>query len=253
MLGAWRGSGHRVTVVRGLDRNVRGDVAIQHVDCSVVPPDYAELAAGFPVVVNGLPRDIRKRTISRQLVRPGDGWTGPVIIKSDLNFGGIPENMHNQAAAAHQRPLPHREAPTFNDYPILRSAADVPESSWSRPHCVVERFVPERDERGFWLRTWVFFGDRERCNRHCSRSPIVKAGNAFYREPAAVPDEIREERRRLGFDYGKFDFVVVGNHPILIDANRTPGGSPTLTDEMARGAAALAGGIDVFLERARAA
>jgi hypothetical protein len=76
----------------------------------------------------------------------------------------------------------------------------------------------------------------------------VKADNAVHREPATVPIEIREERRRLGFDYGKFDFVVHGDGPILLDANRTPGGSATLTDEYDRGAAELAKGIDAFLQ-----
>ena len=63
-----------------------------------------------------------------------------------------------------------------------------------------------------------------------------------------MPVEIAEERRRLGFDYGKFDFVVHGGRPILLDANRTPGGSATLTEEYAQGAAELAKGIDVFLQ-----
>ena len=38
-----------------------------------------------------------------------------------------------------------------------------------------------------------------------------------------MPDEIRAERQRLGFDYGKFDFAIGPEGPVLYDANRTPG------------------------------
>jgi hypothetical protein len=246
----WTQCGHKVAIVRGMPRGARADIAVQHVDCSVVPPDYAEFAAQFPLVINGAARDVRKRNVSRLLVRPGDGWDGPVIVKSDLNFSGIPEAFHNRVAGQLEQELPHPVRPVYDKYEIFGSPTAVPPPIWHNRDLVVERFLPERDERGFWMRTWVFLGDRERCNRHCSPWPIVKAGNAIHREPAAIPDEIRAERDRLGFDYGKFDFVISGGRPVLLDANRTPGGSPNLTGEFARGAAELACGIDIFLKRA---
>ena len=243
----WRQAGHTINIVPGI-KDVEGDLAIQHVDCSVIPADYARLAARFSRVINGAPQDVRTRTISRLLVRPGDGWDGPVIVKSNLNFAGIPETIQNFVAKSRKAAPPHPPPPANEGYPIFPHRSAVPPAFWHDPDRVVERFVPEKDERGYWLWTWVFFGDRGRCNRHCSLSPIVKADNIIHRESATVPAEIREERRRLGFDYGKFDFVVPGNRPILLDANRTPGGSTTLTDEYARGAAELAKGLDVFLQ-----
>jgi len=43
-------------------------------------------------------RDIRKSAFSRNLVRPGDGWDGPVIVKSDLNCAGRPERLLREPA-----------------------------------------------------------------------------------------------------------------------------------------------------------
>lgn len=248
--------GHKVAVVRGMPPEVNADkvdIAVLHVDCSVVPAEYVEFASRFPVVVNGASLDIRKQTISRLLVKQGDGWQGRVIVKSDLNCGGVPELRHNRIAAQSGKPLVHPVRPIYPKYAVFRTPGDVPQEVWTNPDLVVERFVPERDERGFWMRTWVFFGDSGRCNRHCSPNRIVKAEEIIFREPAPVPDELREERKRLGFDFGKFDFVMSENRAILLDANRTPGGNPTLSEEFARGAEELAKGIDAFLESAHAA
>jgi len=51
----------------------------------------AQFLAERPAVVNGHLVDLSKRAVSRNLVRPGDAWPGPVIVKSDLNHGGVPE------------------------------------------------------------------------------------------------------------------------------------------------------------------
>src|ERR1700704_4049529 len=50
---SWGRSGHSIAIVRGMPDDARADVAIQHVDCSVVPPDYFAFAGRFPVVING--------------------------------------------------------------------------------------------------------------------------------------------------------------------------------------------------------
>lgn len=246
----WAEFGHKVIIAPGRYPDAEADLVIQHVDCSVLPPEYAEILARYPVVINGTARDIRKRAISSVLVRPGDGWHGPVIVKADLNCGGVPEWRHNWAAANERQRLPHPLRPCLTDYPIYQSPDEVPEETWANPDLVVERFVPEQDEKGYWLRTWLFFGDNERCSRSCSPKPIVKGPDVFLREPAPVPEEMRLERQRLGFDYGKFDFVVHQGRPYLLDANRTPGSARNLAEEFARGALNLAHGIDGFVKKA---
>jgi hypothetical protein len=92
---------------------------------------------------------------------------------------------------------------------------------------VVEKFLPERDDRGFYTRSWLFLGDEGRCKRCRSAHPIVKGPRIIDAEEVSVPEFIREERRRLGIDYGKFDFVIHGGQPILLDANKTPGEPPS--------------------------
>ena len=55
---------------------------------------------------------------------------------------------------------------------------------------------------------------------------------------------IVERRHELGFDYGKFDDVVVGE-AVLFDANKTVGHTPDTTGMMER-VAFLATGLDTF-------
>ena len=242
--------GHRIMTARGLPPKADADVAILHVDVSVVPEDYMEFASQFPVVVNGAVRDIRKRAISGALLGPGDDWSGPVIVKANLNRAGWPERQHNRIAAMKGRPAPYDVAAIYDAYPIYPSIASVPGEVWEDPDRVAERFIPERDRSGFWIRTWTFFGDRERCSRYCSPNPIVKASDVIAREPSPVPDDLRAERARLGFDYGKFDFVLDEGRAVLLDANRTPGAPPDPSGRFARTTADLARGIDLFLRSA---
>ncbi|HEY6395125.1 MAG TPA: hypothetical protein VIX12_06875 [Candidatus Binataceae bacterium] len=244
----WREMGHEIYLTAGTDAKISGDIAFLHVDCSVIDDAYLEYAKRFPITLNLSTRDIRKSAISRSLVRPSDGWTGPVVVKSNLNCGGMPEREHNRIAAHNREVLPHKSAKVFEQYQILDSPTMVPRRVWKNPALVVERFLPERDEHGFWLRCWVFLGDRERCNRYLGSAAIVKGSETTLSESVPVPAELREMRARLRFDYGKFDFAMHQGRPILFDANRTPGSAPNLVSMFARNAANLAAGINVFLK-----
>lgn len=243
----WIEAGHFVVVHTGTRDLPSTDVAILHVDLTVVPPEYLAALNGHPVVVNGATATISKRTYSQLLVGRDDGYTGPVIVKTDANAGGQPEVLHARAGAAPgaQASLP---VPLLRGrYPIYRSAASVPEHVWRDPRLVVERFVPERDPRGYALRVYTFFGDRERATRVVGRHPVVKGQDIVERIQVSVPDELRQWRRRLGFDYGKFDYVVHEGRPILLDANRTPTIPGNLAPQIHAGMKDLADGIDSFL------
>jgi hypothetical protein len=201
----WTGAGHRVSVAVGLGEWPDGDIAILHMDLSVIPSSYAEASKRYGVVVNGAALDIRKRVVSRYLVRPNDDWAGPVIVKTDLNCGGTPELRVLQKSRRAGVPVDHSIGEIAflklnQSYPILRSVKEVPDAVWNNPGLVVERFLPEQDARGFWLRAWVFLGDRERCTRYLGSQPVIKGGNILAREPAPVPDSLRAERERLGFE-----------------------------------------------------
>jgi hypothetical protein len=238
--------GHTWRVSAGRRREC-ADAAILHVDATRVSEEYLALADHYPVAINFGASDISKRRIGSGLLSRGEPWDGPVIVKSDLNFGGWPEAAINAGAAARGRPLPFPEIPVVNRYPILERVGDVPEEVWSDPNMVVQRFLPEIDPEGYALRTWVFAGPRGRCTRHVSTDPIVKADRVVNRRPVEVPPELIVERERLGFDFGKFDFVMRDGRAILLDANRTPGMSPNLAQYIKEGIRNIAEGLAAFV------
>lgn len=90
---------------------------------------------------------------------------------------------------------------------------------------VVEKFTPEIEDGLYVLRLWIFLGQREVVMKLYGRQPIVKSGDLVRFEYIdEVPDELRLERKRLGIDFGKFDFVMNNGEAILLDANKTPTG-----------------------------
>jgi hypothetical protein len=97
------------------------------------------------------------------------------------------------------------------------------------PQLVVERFIPEREGSLYCLRKWVFLGDADILIIDRSNHPIVKAGDSGQELiQGRVPEELVAERRRLGIDYGKFDYVMHEGQAVLLDANSTPGvGAPS--------------------------
>lgn len=237
--------GHSWVVARG-PLPVRADVALLHVDATVVDEEYLSLRSAYAGTINFEVTDISKRRISSQLVTAEDDWTGPVIVKADLNCGGQTELMHNQAARARGLPAAHSGVGRWTgEYRILDRLEEVPEVVWKNPGLVVERFLPEPDPPGgFAYRTWVFAGARERCNRFVTAEPISKGAGVLRYGPVDVPAKIREERARLNFDFGSFDFVIHEGEPILLDANRTPGVANSLADMIRAGHANLAEGLD---------
>jgi hypothetical protein len=214
----WEEDGHEIHVLCGCDDLPDADLAILHVDLSVVPDEYAAAVRRYPRVVNGGAIDLRKRAISRNLLAEGDDWPGKVIIKPDLNFAGIPELRANlrHAPAAY---VPKNQG----IYWIARSLADVPDAVWDNERLVVERYLPEEDGNYHYLRVYNFFGDAGRSRICRSHSPIVKGPHIIDTIPGPeIPEEIMAERKRLGMDYGKFDYVLHEGKPVLLDANRTP-------------------------------
>jgi hypothetical protein len=87
----WRKSGLQVVMLFGTKKYVPADLAIVHVNLSVVPEDYLAFARRYPAVLNGHVRDIRKSAISQNLLLPDSLYEGPVIVKTDLNSAGMPE------------------------------------------------------------------------------------------------------------------------------------------------------------------
>jgi hypothetical protein len=252
----WRPKGHRLLVHRGTGVPPRGALAIQHVDLTRLPPGYAELAAHFPVTINGAVHDISKRRISSGLIVRGQDVDGPVIVKTDLNHAGIRERQL-KGGVARLREYVLRRFPAswtgrlpHDRYVVFDQVDQVPPWVWQNPSLVVQRLYVERRGPYFALNQWYFLGDRDCVSTMLSRDPLVKLATAVERLPLhhEVPVALRRQREALKFDYGKFDFIEHQDGPVLIDANRTPNeGQNPLIERVDAICAALAGGLASFL------
>jgi len=228
----WREGGFEVTVNDDPDKKIDADIAILHVDLTVVPDAYMEFMKRYPLAINARVRDISKRHISSDIVRYADRYKGPVIIKTNLNCGGAAEGILAQETSLIRKLIrgvrrrlhwSMRAEINMWHYPIFDSVKQVPLPVWLNPHLVVERFLPEMRDGLYCLRSWRFLGDAEEHELMYSKQPIVKSPVAVRIEKSnEIPDELRRMRSEMGFDFGKFDYGIVDGRVVLYDANRTP-------------------------------
>lgn len=227
----WQSRGMTFEIFRGADdAPPDADLAICHIDMTIVDDDHAALFKHYRLVINGKGRDISKTLISDQHITRDDPWPGQVIVKTDMNFGGMREMRARYLAGDPDATIgiqrPWRKVEYLPGYPVFANAAAVPAGVWRNPNLVVEKFRPEaHDDREYALRNWVFLGDRGIYYQNFASEPIVKGKNTIRRvvlDVADVPPELREKREQLGFDFGKFDFGIVDGEAILYDVNRTP-------------------------------
>jgi hypothetical protein len=265
----WEAMGFKVVVATGVEPFVPADLALLHVDLSVVPDAYRRLIERYPRVLNGRVLDIRKRQFSRLLVNREGPDPGSVMVKSDWNCGGRRDfrqkilesgsgpwlrrfHLDNvvcrvMAWLETARPWSQRRWLSANAYRVYPNRGQVPAGVWANPNLIVERFISEREGPDYCCRHWLFFGEREVGRRTVSLKPVVKGGARI--EPLAdpVPDELRTIRRQLGFDYGKFDYGIVDGQVVLYDMNRTPGFT-RIPERHAETVEVLSPGIHAFLD-----
>jgi hypothetical protein len=239
---AWLEMGLDVRVAVGLNALEPADLVIPHIDLTVTPPAYRAALEALPNVVNRGVYDISKRRVSANLLGADDAYAGPVILKTDRNFGGIPEleleqalqrrldrilAPVRQAATRPPRPATRPSLVRGADYPIFSSLAEVPEQAFQDPSLVVERFLPEQEGRTFFLRWYCFIGDHYRSMRVGSPNPVVKlTGITSMQKGVPVPAEVVAFRERWNLDFGRIDFVVHDGEPIILDVNRTTSDVP---------------------------
>jgi hypothetical protein len=243
----WREDGHEVIYLFGSRRFVPADVVLVHVNLSVVPDEYLDFAARYPLVLNGGIKDIRKSVTSSNLLRRDDPWDGPVIVKSDLNFAGEAERVLTRswlerrfrpwgvvnriAASARGKGAPFVD---WREYQLFDRLADVPEHWFHHPEVVVERFRPELEDGVYHLRMFQFLGDRWSCTRLASPDPLLKAETSIRVEQTEPHAEVFAWREQFGMDFGKLDYVVNAGEPVLLDVNKTTGASRHMADDELR-------------------
>ncbi len=258
----WRQAGHEVVYLMGTGCFIPADLLFLHVDLSVVPAAYLHFANRYPRVLNRRITDIRKSRVSRLLVGPNDSWSGPVIIKSDLNYGGIPERAFGRTWLERRFPTlkrarnkaervvrRHTKFLTPLEYQIYPDLGGVPKSVFRSAYWVVEKFLPEVESGFYHLRMYQFLGDRYLSTRLASKDQMIKVVNSSSITDIDPHPIVEQWRRDFGLDYGKLDYVVHDGEPILLDINKTVGAvsGPRNDAEVNARRQFLAAGINAFL------
>ena len=240
----WREDGHEVIYLYGTDKYIPADIILVHVNLSVVPDDYIQFAERYPIVLNGHISDIRKSAFSPNLVLSGHEWNGPVILKSDLNYAGLPEQRQRRTwlerrwtlarrlydvIARRKRDLAPFTSP--DDYMVFSSYRDIPESLRTNQSIVVEKFLPEMENGLYHTHFYQCLGNRWLNMRVSSTNPVVKAHNSVSAEDVEPHDQVSVWRKKFGIDYGKIDYLVIDGEAILLDLNKTIGRTPSYKDE----------------------
>jgi hypothetical protein len=266
----WEAMGCTVDVMRGTRQQRRADLMIPHVDLTITPQAYVDLLRAYPNVVNRYVADISKSRISTHLIARNDPYTGPVIVKTDRNYGGVPERLLfppsrfrpsrwawsarrliGKVLGTDLRRVAWRyvESMPPDAYPVFPSVRDVPNGVFENTNLVVERFLPEIADGLYCLRYYYFFGSAGINLLFRSKEKrIVKAETALNVEEVPMPTELDSMRGKLGFDYGKFDYALRDGRVVLFDVNPTPATEALriwgLRDQIA---GRLAGGIRSIL------
>lgn len=224
----WIDAGHEVVYLFGIHDFVPADVIVVHIDLSVVPDEYLQFAAQYPAAVNARVRDIRKSTISKQLLTAQDRYDGKIIIKSNLNCAGQGERLtYRIDNKAQKKSHLFRSA---LDYRVFSNIQNVGRWVFDSPEYVVEKFLPEKQDDLYIIRLYQFLGDRESCFTMAGKHPIVNGSTATTSAEIEPDPEIRRIREELRLDYGKLDYVLREGKVILLDANKTTGYWPTSTN-----------------------
>lgn len=260
MCDVWQGRGTGIAVIKGAPRDLPdADLAILHTDITKPGKDYDRVIDHYPLVINGRVRDISKNVFSDLVVERGSSHDGPVIVKTNANFGGMREREEKFRGGDHQADIeiqrPWRRVEWLDEYPTFRSVREVPQGVWRNDKLVVEKFLTEQNESGeYLLRVWVFMGDQEVYYQCVSDEPVIKSHNTKRREflnPQDLPGALRETRKNLGFDFGKFDFSISDGDAVLYDINRTPGARRNVADhsDISDRIRMLSTGLDYFVKQ----
>ena len=259
MADLWEERNAEVVDIIGIDTRVPVDLLLLHVDLSVVPEAYRRFAQNYSRVINLSAVDIRKRNYLEDLVGVDDESSGPVIVKSNLNHGGLPERLLGPRPSGAARLVAgirrrfRRRLGLVNeirfkiDYEIFPDRGSVPARRFS-DGSVVQRFRPERRDGDFVLREYYFLGEIEVLSMEIGSDPILTTGRQVEFRVASPPPEVRAVRDRLNLDYGKIDFSCPEGDVVVYDANKCVGTRADPGEPTRRIAAALSKGVDAWID-----
>ncbi|MCP3661081.1 MAG: hypothetical protein GY696_01075 [Gammaproteobacteria bacterium] len=243
----WRDAGHQVIDHIGLDNIPPADIVIVHIDLTVIPEEYVQLINQLPKTLNGNIVDSSRRRFSQLTLSKSDDYKGAVIVKTNANFGGIPE--HNLVKRS-----PGKTVYSWSDtkvlspsrYPIFKDINSVNPGVWENDNLIVEPFIRNFENGLYYVRYYIFFGDKEFSGRIGSPNPIVKFGNSVVDEEIPLPDEVKRWREELKIDFGRLDYLESEGKYYLIDVNKTEGGG-NLNYEYSEELDFLASGLEFYM------
>ncbi len=240
----WKEWGIDVQLLLGANDPIDADVLIPQIDLSVLPRAYRFLQDSKSIVLNRNVLDISKSSFSRNLLSMQDEYDGSVIIKTNANSGGKPENLVVHTLPPRSRKiflarqamrlliqfartgsiqrLAYTRTLKSGNYPIYPSKRQVPRSVFKNRNLVVEKFLPEKNGAFYYSRSYSFLGNEGLAVRLKSEYPVVKGPVVTGSEFISVDESIVAAQKALGFDYGKFDYVVHNGEAVLLDINPTP-------------------------------
>lgn len=205
------------------------DALLVHIDLSRLPESVTRFSERYPRHINARALDIRKQSFADGLLKRGDRYDAPVIVKSDLNYGGVPEfislSLAERAWAKAERlllPGPSIRIQTKEDYRVFPSLADVPYGYFGRGN-IVQKMLHERRGGKYVLREYLFLGNLHYENIEHSDGEIISEDEHVSCLPFTPHPRLIEMRRKLNLDYGKIDYVMVDGTPFIFDANKTMG------------------------------
>lgn len=231
----WREDGHDVEFFSGCRKFSSADLALLHVDLSVVPKSYIKFARRYPRILNERVIDIRKSAISPNLIGLKSDYQGQVIAKTDLNAGGNPEHFYERYPFEEKRLLVRlwRTAvraisgtnvpdPPGKDYKIFDNIKHVPPNILNNQRYIIEKFLPEIENGLYFTRRCHVLGNRSITQRMGNPNPLG-GGFAPVFEWIDCDPEVLEIARKFGLDYGAIDYTVVKGRVNMFDLNKTIG------------------------------
>ncbi len=100
----WKDAGYRIIDHIGTADIPMADIVIPHIDLTVIPQEYIDIIAKFPLAINGKILNTSRRPFSKLMLSKTDNYTGPVIVKTNANYGGMPEKnkLEQRELCSHQ-------------------------------------------------------------------------------------------------------------------------------------------------------
>jgi hypothetical protein len=226
-------AGIAVVNIHGTDMFVPADAIFVHVDRSVISAETRAFALQYPISINAYATDIRKFRYADGLLTRDDSYDAPVIVKSNLNYAGLPERhaawrdrtLTSRLKRRAARMLSRRTGPLIEskqDYRVFPTLSAVP-SGYFNDDCVVQKFMPEMNDGKHVLREYIFLGDCHYQNIEQSDQAVITEDEHVSCGPFVPHPRLLAVRRQLGLQYGKIDFTLIDGVPFIFDANKTLG------------------------------